>query len=153
MTREELEHIIRASGNITNQYEFVILGSQSILGAIPNPPAFFTMSAEADIYPLAEPELADQIDGAIGEGSDFHDTHGFYAQGVGPTRRPCRTDGWIASTGYRTPTPTCGSACASALPTSSCPRPGPAGTRIGSSASACFSTPSLNSKTLLPWCN
>ena len=71
MTREELEHIIRASGNITNQYEFVILGSQSILGAIPNPPAFFTMSAEADIYPLADPELADQIDGAIGEGSDF----------------------------------------------------------------------------------
>jgi hypothetical protein len=37
MTRKELEHIIRASGNITNQYEFVILGSQSILGAIPNP--------------------------------------------------------------------------------------------------------------------
>ncbi len=30
-------------------------------------------SAEADIYPLAEPELADQIDGAIGEGSNFHD--------------------------------------------------------------------------------
>lgn len=79
MTREELEHIIRASGNITNQYEFVILGSQSILGAIPYPPAFFTMSAEADIYPLADPELADQIDGAIGEGSDFHDIHGIYA--------------------------------------------------------------------------
>jgi hypothetical protein len=94
MTREELEHIIRASGNITNQYEFVILGSQSILGAIPNPPAFFTMSAEADIYPLADPELADQIDGAIGEGSDFHDTHGFYAQGVGPDTATL-PDGWM----------------------------------------------------------
>ena len=32
MTREELEHIIRASGDITDQYEFVIVGSQSILG-------------------------------------------------------------------------------------------------------------------------
>jgi hypothetical protein len=84
MTREELEHIIRASGAITNQYEFVILGSQSILGAIPNPPAQFTVSAEADIYPLAAPELADEIDGAIGEGSAFHSTKGFYAQGVGP---------------------------------------------------------------------
>jgi len=94
MTREELEHIIRASGNITNQYEFVILGSQSILGAIPNPPAFFTMSAEADIYPLADPELADQIDGAIGEGSDFHDIHGFYAQGVGPDTATL-PDGWM----------------------------------------------------------
>ena len=27
MKREELEHIIRASGEITNQYEFVIVGS------------------------------------------------------------------------------------------------------------------------------
>jgi hypothetical protein len=94
MTREELEHIIRASGNITQQYEFVILGSQSILGAIPNPPAFFTMSAEADIYPLDAPEMADQIDGAIGEGSDFHDAHGFYAQGVGPETATL-PDGWI----------------------------------------------------------
>ena len=94
MTREELEHIIRASGNITQQYEFVILGSQSILGAIPNPPEFFTMSAEADIYPLNAPELADQIDGTIGEGSDFHDAHGFYAQGVGPETATL-PDGWI----------------------------------------------------------
>jgi hypothetical protein len=94
MTREELEHIIRASGNITQQYEFVILGSQSILGAIPNPPEFFTMSAEADIYPLDAPEMADQIDGAIGEGSDFHDANGFYAQGVGPETATL-PDGWI----------------------------------------------------------
>lgn len=94
MTREELEHIIRASGNITQQYEFVILGSQSILGAIPNPPEFFTMSAEADIYPLDAPELADQIDGAIGEGSEFHDANGYYAQGVGPETATL-PDGWL----------------------------------------------------------
>jgi hypothetical protein len=29
-------------------------------------------------------ELADAIDGAIGELSAFHDTYGYYAQGVGP---------------------------------------------------------------------
>jgi len=84
MTRDELEHLIRASAAVTDQYEFVIVGSQSILGAIPNPDAVFTMSAEADIYPLAAPELADRIDGAIGEGSQFHETYGYYAQGVGP---------------------------------------------------------------------
>ena len=89
-----MEHIIRASGNTTNQYEFVILGSQSILGAIPNPPSFFTMSAEADIYPLGAPELADAIDGAIGEGSIFHETKGFYAQGVGPDTATL-PEGWI----------------------------------------------------------
>ena len=84
MTREELEHIIRASGDITDQYEFVIVGSQSILGAVPRPEDVFTVSMEADIYPLQAPELADRIDGAIGEGSQFHETYGYYAQGVGP---------------------------------------------------------------------
>jgi hypothetical protein len=37
MTRDELEHIIRASGDITGQYEFMIVGSQSMLGSVPNP--------------------------------------------------------------------------------------------------------------------
>lgn len=59
MTREELEHIIRASADVTDQYEFMIVGSQSILGPVPNPEEVFTMSAEADIYPLQAPELAD----------------------------------------------------------------------------------------------
>lgn len=94
MTREELEHIIRASADITGHYEFVIVGSQSILGPVPNPDAVFTMSAEADIYPLRAPELADQIDGAIGEGSQFHETHGYYAQGVGPDTAVL-PDGWL----------------------------------------------------------
>jgi len=84
MTREELEHVIRASGDITNQYEFVIVGSQSMLGPVPNPEEVFTVSMEADIYPLQAPELADKIDGAIGEGSQFHRSFGYYAQGVGP---------------------------------------------------------------------
>lgn len=55
-----------------------------MLGPVPNPEAEFTMSMEADIYPLQAPELADRIDGAIGEGSQFHQNHGYYAQGVGP---------------------------------------------------------------------
>lgn len=84
MNREDLEHIIRAAADVTDQYEFIIVGSQSILGSVPNPEPVFTMSAEADIYPLQAPELAEKIDGALGEGSRFHDTNGYYAQGVGP---------------------------------------------------------------------
>ena len=94
MTREELEHIIRASGDITDQYEFVIVGSQSILGAVPRPEEVFTVSMEADIYPLQAPELADRIDGAIGEGSRFHETYGYYAQGVGP-ETACLPADWM----------------------------------------------------------
>ena len=39
---------------------------------------------EADIYPLQAPELAELIDGSIGELSLFHERFGYYAQGVGP---------------------------------------------------------------------
>lgn len=95
MNREDLEHIIRAAAEITNEYEFVVIGSQSILGPVPNPPEVFKMSAEADIYPLNAPEKADEIDGNIGEGSLFHETHGYYAQGVGP-ETACLPTGWEA---------------------------------------------------------
>lgn len=82
MQRHELEHLIRAAAQITDEYEFVVLGSQSILGSVQNPPAECVMSNEADIFPMNAEEKSDLIDGAIGEGSHFHDTHGYYAQGV-----------------------------------------------------------------------
>ena len=37
---------------------------------------------EADLYPKNKRERWDLIDGTIGEGSPFHDTFGYYAQGV-----------------------------------------------------------------------
>jgi hypothetical protein len=91
--REELEHLIRAAAEVTREYEFIIIGSQSILGSIPNPPAELKSSMEADMYPLNAPEKADLIDGALGEGSAFHDMYRYYAQGVGP-ETPTLPDGW-----------------------------------------------------------
>ena len=84
MRRHELEHLIRAAAAVTNEYEIVVIGSQSILGAVADPPAALLQSMEADCYPLTQPELADLIDGAIGELSPFHERFGYYAQGVGP---------------------------------------------------------------------
>ena len=84
MQRLELEHVIRACGEIAGDDEFIIIGSQAILGQFPSAPLKFLMSMETDIYPKNMPDLADKIDGAIGEGSLFHATHGYYAQGVGP---------------------------------------------------------------------
>lgn len=93
MRRNELEHLIRAAAAVTNQYEIVIVGSQSILGAVPTPPLSLAESMEADVYPLQRPDLADLIDGSIGEGSPFHDCFGYYAQGVGP-ETAILPDGW-----------------------------------------------------------
>lgn len=84
MKRKELEHLIRAAAAITDQYEIMVIGSQSILGSVPNAPEFLLQSMEADVYPLHRPDLADLIDGAIGELSPFEDRFGYYAQGVGP---------------------------------------------------------------------
>jgi hypothetical protein len=84
MRRSDLEHLIRAAGKIAGERELVIIGSQAVLGQFPEAPAALLRSMEADLYPLSRPELADKVDGAIGEGSKFHQTHGYYAQGVGP---------------------------------------------------------------------
>jgi len=40
------------------------------------------MSVEVDMDPKNRPELVDQLDGALGEGSQFHETYGFYVHGV-----------------------------------------------------------------------
>lgn len=76
MNREDLEHLIRAAATVTDEYEFVIVGSQSILGPIPYPPAEFKMSAEEDIYPMNAEEKSGLIEGALGEGSPFHTMYG-----------------------------------------------------------------------------
>lgn len=82
MTREELEHAIRAACDVADETEVYVFGSQAILGQFPDAPEALRMSAEADIAPKNFPERADVIDGALGELSMFHDTHGFYVHGM-----------------------------------------------------------------------
>jgi hypothetical protein len=82
MNRVDLEHIIRASAEIADDDEIVVIGSQAILGTFPDAPKELLVSTEADVYPRNHPDRADLIDGSIGEGSPFHETYGYYAQGV-----------------------------------------------------------------------
>ena len=84
MKRAELEHVLRASAAITNEHSFVVVGSQAVLLSHPDAPGDLLMSNEVDLYPALHPERAELIDGAIGQLSMFHDTFGYYADGVGP---------------------------------------------------------------------
>lgn len=98
MRRSELEHAIRASTEIIRQDRIIIIGSQSILGTWTEDqlPFTATFSDEVDVCPLSDDDaesLADTLDAAIGEWSNFHDTHGFYVQGVGP-RTAVLPSGW-----------------------------------------------------------
>ncbi|HST56692.1 MAG TPA: DUF6036 family nucleotidyltransferase [Solirubrobacteraceae bacterium] len=84
MRRDELEHIIRAAAIVAGHSDLVVVGSQAILGQYPDAPAVLLFSQEADLYPRDHPEKAVEIDGALGDGSQFHATFGYYAHGVGP---------------------------------------------------------------------
>jgi hypothetical protein len=84
VTRDQLEHVIRAAATIAREADIVVVGSQAILGQYPNAPSDLLVSAEADIYPRGNPDRADLIDGSIGELSPFHDTFGYFAHGIGP---------------------------------------------------------------------
>lgn len=81
MTRSELEHLIRAGGAIADDKELIIIGSQSILTQFPQAPATLRVSMEADLYPKNKPELADLVDGSIGEESFFHEQFGYIRSG------------------------------------------------------------------------
>jgi hypothetical protein len=55
MTRDELEHAIRAACDLTEEDEVIVFGSQAILGQFPDAPAVLRQSAEADIAPKNAP--------------------------------------------------------------------------------------------------
>jgi hypothetical protein len=84
MKRADLEHILRASKGTTGESEFIVIGSQCILGRHPDAPRVLRQSMEADIYPRHKPELAPLIEGSLGRYSQFDMNFGYHADGVGP---------------------------------------------------------------------
>ena len=82
MTRDQLEHAIRAACDVSKDTELWIFGSQAILGKFPNAPESLRASIEVDVQPKNRPETVDEVDGTLGELSMFHQTHGFYVHGI-----------------------------------------------------------------------
>lgn len=94
MRRADLEHVIAAAANLLREDAFVVIGSQAILGPCPGAPETLLRSMEVDLFPKESPDRAVEIDGALGDGSPFHQAFGYYAHGVGPetARAPA---GWL----------------------------------------------------------
>src|SRR5215210_4130448 len=92
MKRREFEHVLRAAAAIVND-ELVVIGSQAILAQHPDAPESLLQSLEVDLFPRNDPERAEEIDAAIGDGSRFHETYDYYAHGVGP-ETPIAPAGW-----------------------------------------------------------
>lgn len=86
MKRQELAHLLRAACVIAHDKEVLVVGSQAILGTYDDGelPEVVMLSREADIAFLNDPDRrkADDVEGAIGEMSPFHETYQVYAEGV-----------------------------------------------------------------------
>jgi hypothetical protein len=95
MTREQLEHVIRAAAAITNEHSFVVIGSQAVLLPYPNAHPDLLVSRELDLYPAMAPDKSDLIEAAIGALSQFDETFGYYADGVGPETAVMPSD-WMS---------------------------------------------------------
>ena len=85
MNREQFDHTVRAAGAVLGEKELLVIGSQAIHGSARGDlPWEAARSMEADFASFSEPgeQKADLIDGSIGEVSLFHNSFGYYAQGV-----------------------------------------------------------------------
>lgn len=86
MKRAELAHVLRAASDVTRELEFLVVGSAAILGSFDDRrlPETATRSREGDITPylIQDREMIDRIEIALGEGSRFEETYGYFADAV-----------------------------------------------------------------------
>jgi hypothetical protein len=86
VNRQQLAHLLRSACGVAHDADVLVIGSQSILGSFDEEelPPEATASQEADIAFLNDParNKADDVEGAIGEMSTFHERNGIYAEGV-----------------------------------------------------------------------
>lgn len=88
MNREAFDHAVRAAGSVLGENQILVIGSQALHASVADDlPAEAERSMEADLAAFDDPDdrKADLIDGSIGEASMFHETFGYYAQGVSQT--------------------------------------------------------------------
>lgn len=98
LERANLDHILRSARRVTGLDRFVLIGSAAILAWRTIVPPLMLMTREADLFAFEaeDPDrIADDLDGAIGQGSAFDTTFGYYCDGVGEHTAVLPTD-WQA---------------------------------------------------------
>ncbi len=94
MNLEDIDRVLSAIRDISGLDEFVVIGSLSALGITGgNLPARMTWSMEVDAYPERDPHRAPEFSEQFGEGSPFHQAHGYYFDAVSPDL-PTLPEGW-----------------------------------------------------------
>jgi uncharacterized nucleotidyltransferase DUF6036 len=81
MKKQQVDHVLRAAGEITGEKQFIIIGSQSLHGRYPDLADEILLSAEVDLIAKNDPKKTEALN-FIGVYSRFHETHGYYADPV-----------------------------------------------------------------------
>jgi hypothetical protein len=84
MKRAQLELALRLAGEVARDSEFIVFGSQSILGTVDRPPRTCLVSMEVDIYPRHHPQAVGLIAARLGARSAFARENGFFVDCVTP---------------------------------------------------------------------
>lgn len=96
MNKQEFDHVIRAASSVVGIDEVLVIGSQAAHASIADelpPEALRSIEVDVAVFGDDDGSLADLIDGSIGEASMFHESFGFYAQGVSESTAVL-PDGW-----------------------------------------------------------
>lgn len=69
--RSDIDHMLRAAGDLTGQSQFVLVGSAAVIAWAPDLPEVMAMTSEIDIFGTSDdPEgTAFEIDSVLGQGS------------------------------------------------------------------------------------
>jgi len=84
MKKREVDHVLRAAGEITREKQFIIVGSQALHGKYPDLADEIVRSAEVDPFAKNHPEKSEYLN-VIGVFSAFHEQYGYYADPVDET--------------------------------------------------------------------
>jgi hypothetical protein len=78
MRKQQLDHVLHAAGRITGERLFIIIGSHALHGTHPDVADEILTSFEADLILDSGVDRTEWLN-AIGVGSEFHESHGYYA--------------------------------------------------------------------------
>jgi hypothetical protein len=92
----DLEDALDRCRQLTGISEFVVVGSQAILGAFPNASDFLRTSQDVDLFAKdgTTPELTNLIYKNFGPESAFEQSKGFYIESVGEWTMMTALPGW-----------------------------------------------------------
>ena len=106
MRINNVDHILRAAGEVTGQTRFVLIGSAAVIAWQRVVPPEMAMTREVDLFAMDAEDIdatSEELDGSLGQGSSFDETFGYYCDGVGAETAILPTDWMSRAMTYQSP--------------------------------------------------